>query len=143
MSPSSLSPRDVVFHLGVLEREGYVDTAEAMGDFSVAARLTTLGEQRVRERVRGSSGVTIGAIIGTMTGGNVQAVGSAVNSDVPQVVNDADLLREALDDLGDQLINAVRTDLPANDLSAYVEAVNEFKEEMQGHRARATIASIT
>ncbi len=55
MSPSSLSPRDVVFHLGVLEREGYVDTAEAMGDFSVAARLTTLGEQRVRERVRGSS----------------------------------------------------------------------------------------
>ncbi len=88
-----------------------------------------------------ASGVTIGAIIGTMTGGNVQAVGSAVNSDVPQVVNDADLLREALDDLGDQLINAVRTDLPANDLSAYVEAVNEFKEEMQGHRARATIAS--
>src|SRR6202011_2088825 len=97
----------------LLEDEGDVKLERMMGADTVDAFLTPAGRQRVREGVRRQgSAVNIRAIINTMTGGTVQAVGSATNSDVSQVVNDPKMLKEALDTLGNQLIDAVKTALP-------------------------------
>jgi hypothetical protein len=76
--------------------------------------------------------VNIGNFIQTMIGGNAQGVGQAEQSEVSQVVNDPGLLTEALEVMGEKLIDAVKADLRGSQLRAYMEAVDELKAELRG-----------
>lgn len=135
ISHAACDADDTVYHLDVLERDGYVEV-ERMGGGNFLARLTALGQQRVREGYRVSASAApvtigpIGAIVHTMTGGALQAVGSASQSELSQVVNDPTALRAQLDELLARLVEAVKNDLAATDLMAYVRATEHLREEM-------------
>jgi len=62
--------------------------------------------------------VNIGNFIQTIMGGNAQGVRQTQHSEVSKVVNDPDLLTEALDVMGEKLIDAVKADLPGSHLRA-------------------------
>jgi len=66
-------------------------------------------------------------VIGNMSGGNVQAIAQAIDSQISQNVNDPQALRAAIDELGAALVDAVRSELQANDLTRYVQEVEELK----------------
>lgn len=129
------SVEDVDYHLEILERDAYVELTHVMGgDRNHSAWLTSLGKQRAREGVRAAvptSHITVGAIIQSMTGGNVQAVGVATNTEVSQVVNDPQMLHELVSDLGNRLVDAVKSDLRAQDLMDYLKSIETLKAELQ------------
>jgi|GEM_PF-1806659 len=69
----------------------------------------------------------VGAIIHAMHGGNVQAIGHASQSEINQLINDPAALATALDDILAQVIDAVKADLPASQLIAYMQQAEELK----------------
>jgi hypothetical protein len=74
--------------------------------------------------------VTIGAIIHTMSGGTVQAVGIAQDADISQIINDPDLLRSQVEALTGNLLDAVKSSLRVNELADYAQAVRDLKEQL-------------
>jgi len=72
--------------------------------------------------------VTVGAIIHTMSGGNVQAVGVAEDARISQVVNDPDLLRSQVEALAKNLLDEVRSALNVDDLAEYAQAVRDLRD---------------
>ena len=85
--------------------------------------------------------INIGAIIRDMNGGNVQAIGFSSQSEINQVVNDPKALLEKLDLLAEQLIEAVKSDLPAKELISYVQTVDELKKQLQSEKPSPSILS--
>jgi len=74
--------------------------------------------------------VTIGAIIHTMSGGNVQAVGIAQDVEISQVVNDPDLLRSQVEALTENILDEVKSALEVDELAEYAQAVRDLKEQV-------------
>jgi hypothetical protein len=74
--------------------------------------------------------VTVGAIIQTMSGGSVQAVGIAHDVEISQVVNDPELLRSQVDALAKNLLNEVKSSLNLDELAQYTEALRELKDQL-------------
>jgi hypothetical protein len=74
--------------------------------------------------------VAIGAIIETMSGGNLQAVGSAQGSELKQIINDPDLLRPQIEALADKLLNEVKSALDTEGYDRYLSAVQELKQQV-------------
>jgi hypothetical protein len=72
----------------------------------------------------------IGAIIQSMSGGSIQAIGFADNAEISQIVSDPALLRTQVQALAEKLLDEVKAALTGNDLVEYVQAVQEFKEEL-------------
>jgi hypothetical protein len=72
----------------------------------------------------------IGAIIHAMSGGNVQAIGIAKDTEVSQIVNDPTLLHSQVEALTTSLLDEVKYVLIGNDLIGYTQAVQGFKEEL-------------
>jgi hypothetical protein len=72
----------------------------------------------------------IGAMIQTMSGGNLQAVGVAKETNISQVVNDPELLQSHVNSLTQELLDAVKSELSGNDLINYTQAIKDFKEEL-------------
>lgn len=81
-----------------------------------------------------STQINIGAIIREMSGGNVQAAGLNNQSTINQVINDPKLLQEKLDTIAEQLIEVVKTELHSKELLAYIQSVDELKEQIQSER---------
>jgi hypothetical protein len=77
-----------------------------------------------------TSHVTVGAIIQTMSGGNVQAVGIAQDTEISQVINDPDLLRSQVEALTENLLDEVKSALKTDDLAEYVLAIQDFREQL-------------
>lgn len=77
-----------------------------------------------------STQVTIGAIIHSMGGGSVQAVGVAQDAEISQVVSDPDLLRSQVEALAENLVNEVKSSLKVDELAEYAEAVRELREQL-------------
>jgi hypothetical protein len=73
---------------------------------------------------------SVGAIVLQMNGGNIQAVGVADNAELTQIVGDPTLLQSQLEDLTSQLLDQVRSVLSGADLIEYVQAIQEFKEQL-------------
>jgi len=72
----------------------------------------------------------IGALITSMTGGNVQAVGAAQHSEIHQILSDPVHTREVVEALVDDLVSEVKAHLKStDDLMAYLEAAQALKEE--------------
>lgn len=117
--------------LDILETRGLVDLSRSKT--SIGARLAALGKLYVLEgpeAVTTSAQLNIGALIGNMTGGNLQSVGSATNSQISQAVNDL----SAFDDVLDKLLAVVRDELCCEVFSSYERVANELREEI--HAAR-------
>ena len=77
----------------------------------------------------GPSQVNIGAIVHTMGGGSLQAVGVA-DAEVSQIVNDPALLHTQVEALTENLLNEVKPALSGSDLMEYVQAVQELQEQL-------------
>ena len=86
-----------------------------------------------------SAQINIGAIIHEMNNGNVQAVGFSSHSELQQTVNDAALLKEKLDDLANELLDAIKTELPADKLIAYIKNLEELKQQLIAEKSSPSI----
>ena len=76
----------------------------------------------------------IGAVIGSVSGGNVQAIGNAQNSEVSQVINDPKLFQVYLDDLAEKLLSEVKAELSVKEYAKYHETVENLKQELSEER---------
>jgi hypothetical protein len=83
--------------------------------------------------------VNIGAIIREMSGGNVQAVGISTNSEINQLVNDSDLLHKKLDEITEQLIEVVKSELSSKNLIGYLQSVEELKKEIESEKPSPSV----
>jgi len=81
----------------------------------------------------------VGAIIHAMHGGNVQAIGHANQSEINQLINDPGALAAALDDILTQVIDAVRADLPAPQLIAYMQQAEELKGALKSDKPQPAV----
>jgi hypothetical protein len=86
-----------------------------------------------------SSQINIGAIIHEMNNGNVQAVGFSSHSELQQTVNDPAILKEKLDDLANELLDAIKTELPAEKLIAYIKNLEELKQQLVAEKSSPPI----
>jgi DNA-binding PadR family transcriptional regulator len=74
--------------------------------------------------------VSIGAFIQNMSGGNIQAVGSARDSEIRQIVNDPDSLRSQVEKLSTTLLDEVKPALNASEFVDYRKAIRELQEQI-------------
>lgn len=73
----------------------------------------------------------VGAIIHEMHGGNIQAIGQAHQSEINQLVSDPEALAEALDAILTKLLEAVKSEMPAAQLFAYMQQAEELKAALK------------
>jgi hypothetical protein len=83
--------------------------------------------------------INIGAIIRDMNGGNVQAVGLSNYSELNQLVNDSDLLHKKLDELTEQLVNVVKSELPSKELMTYIQNLEVLKKEIESEKPSPSV----
>lgn len=74
--------------------------------------------------------LNVGAVIQSMEGGTVQAVGFADHSQVEQIVSDPHLLDRHFEELSSKLIDAVKAEIDGSQISHYVELVKELKHQI-------------
>lgn len=86
-----------------------------------------------------SSQINIGAIIHEMNNGSVQAVGFSSHSELQQIVNDPAILKEKIDDLANELLDAIKTELPAGKLIAYIKSLDELKQQLVAEKSSPSI----
>lgn len=81
----------------------------------------------------------IGAIIHAMSGGNVQAVGIAEETEISQVVNDPALLHSQVEALTERLLDEAKSVLAGNDLIEYAQAVQSLKEQLLAEETNSSL----
>lgn len=86
-----------------------------------------------------STQINIGAIVHEMSNGNIQAVGFSSHSELQQIVNDTGLLKEKVDHLTNQLLDAIKTELPADKLVAYIQSIEELKQQLSTEKTSPSI----
>lgn len=86
-----------------------------------------------------SAQINIGTIIHEMNNGNVQAVGFSSHSELQQTVNDPTILKEKMDDLANDLLDAVKTELPAEKLVTYIKNLEELKLQLVAEKSSPSI----
>ena len=127
-----LTTQEVDEQLEILEVGEYVKLAKA-GRGDHGARLKPRGKQRVKEGFKPTATTpqyNIGAIIHTMSGGTVQTVGLASHTEISQIVNDPEMLRSQVEDLTNQLMEAVKGTLMPSELTAYIKAVEDLRDQL-------------
>jgi hypothetical protein len=98
-----------------------------------SARTAIANDFRIPQS-RPESSLSIGAIIGSISGGNVQTIGSALNSAVSQVINDPKALEPYLDEIAEKLLSEVKAELSVKEYSKYQEAVHDLKGELSNEK---------
>jgi hypothetical protein len=86
-----------------------------------------------------SAQINIGAIIHEMKNGNIQAVGFSDHSQLQQTVNDPELLKQKVDDLANQLLEAIKVELPSDQLIAYMKDLEELKKQLVAEKPSPSI----
>jgi hypothetical protein len=127
-----VTTQEVDEQLEILEMERYVKLAKTFGG-DHGAWLQPLGKQRVKEGFKPTAATplyNIGAIIHTMSGGTIQAVGAASHTEILQIVNAPEMLRSQVKDLTNQVIEAVKSELAASELTVYMKAVNDLRDQL-------------
>lgn len=81
----------------------------------------------------------IGAIVGEINGGTLQAIGLANGSDVKQIVNDPQLLATEINSLTNQLLEVIKADLSADKLLAYINQIDELKKEVTSEKPSQSV----
>jgi hypothetical protein len=129
-TPPNVSQGDIQ----ALEKEGLVICDRTSHD-NVHVTLSAKAYEAVdadfkMADIQPTSPVTIGAVIGTMSGGNLQAVGSAQGSELKQIINDPDLLRQRFEADADKLLTEVKSALDDESYNRYLRAVEELKQQV-------------
>ncbi|HEY3312261.1 MAG TPA: hypothetical protein VGK00_11535 [Anaerolineales bacterium] len=78
--------------------------------------------------------LSIGAIIENMSGGNVQAIGNALNSEINQVINDPKLFQPYLEQITEKLLCEVKAELSVNEYAKYQKEVESLKQQLAGKK---------
>ena len=86
-----------------------------------------------------SAQINIGAIIHEMNNGNIQAVGFSSHSELRQTVNDPAILKEKIDGLANELLDAIKTELSAEKLIPYIKSLDELKEQLVAEKSSPSI----
>jgi len=108
------------------------------GRYFGSITVTRLGRRAARDNFRlfdtAPAQIQAGAIFyGPVTDSNIQAVAQAIGSRIEQAIsqNDADSLRQTITDLIEQLVDAVKQDLPMDQLTVYTNTAQQVHEEIQ------------
>jgi hypothetical protein len=88
---------------------------------------------------RSDTQVTIGAVIQSVSGGTVQAVGVAKDAEISQIVNDPELLRSQLEALTDGLLNTVKPALSASEIAEYAQALQALEEQLLSDKPEPSV----
>ncbi len=72
----------------------------------------------------------VSAILHGLSGDKIQALGYASETEFTRMLQQPDLLQAKVDELADQLLEAVKTALSGDDLINYAKAVQYFKEQL-------------
>ena len=131
----NITTRQINQQLEVLERGGLIELSRSMGG-NHSALLTVAGRQLLEEGEVDPLGTTsvniaVGAIIQAMYGGNLQAIGNAIGSEITQNINDPAQLEMLIEKFSGQLLEAVRTELRVSDFAKYAETVSALAEELK------------
>lgn len=86
-----------------------------------------------------SAQINIGAIVHEMKNGNIQAVGFSSHSELQQTINDPAVLKYKIDGLANDLLNAIKTELPAEKLLPYLKTLDELKHELIAEKSSPSI----
>lgn len=84
----------------------------------------------IKPEQMGPTNVSIGAIINSMSGGNLQAIGISEKSEISQIVNDPELLHSQVEALAENLINEVKSSLNLDEFTKYTQSVQELKSHL-------------
>jgi len=74
--------------------------------------------------------VSIGTIIHSMSGGNIQAIGNVQDSTVSQIINDPELLRSQVETLTNSLLHEVESVLSSEEYTEYLSAIQDLKKQI-------------
>ncbi len=74
--------------------------------------------------------VSIGAIINPMSGGNLQAIGIAQDTDIKKIINDPKLFQPQVEALTENILNEAKNHLTSEDLLKYTQSVINLKNEI-------------
>jgi ribosome-associated translation inhibitor RaiA len=109
--------------------------------FQVKAYYETRSQYEARMAVDSARAphYSVGAIVHSMSGGTLQAIGEAERSTITQIVNDPQILQARLEELITQLLEAVKAELPASSLLAYTDSANHLKEELLSSKPNASL----
>ena len=124
---SSLSDLDELYEARLLNKEQ--GSPNPIYRITNAARKAIADDFKVPD-TQLASPVTIGPIFGSISGGIVQAVGSVQGSELKQIVNDPDLLRQRFEMEADRLLTEVKSVLDAENYDRYLRAVEELKQQV-------------
>lgn len=83
--------------------------------------------------------INIGAIIHEMTNGNIQSVGFSSHSELQQIVNDPLLLKEKIDSLANQLLEAIKSEIQSEQLIKYIKTIEELKGQLESDKPSSSI----
>jgi hypothetical protein len=86
-----------------------------------------------------SARINIGAIIHEMNNGTIQAVGFSNHSELQQIVNDPTILEEKIDGLANELLDAIKTELPAEELITYINSLDELKRQLIAEKSSPSV----
>ena len=86
-----------------------------------------------------STQINIGAIIHEINNGNVQAVGFSSHSELQQTVSDSVLLEEKINNLANDLLEAIKTELSVDTLINYIKDVGELKQQLVSEKPSPSI----
>ncbi len=78
--------------------------------------------------------LSIGAIIGSISGGNIQAIGNVLNSEISQAINDPQLIRLYLEQFAEKLLSEVKVELSVREFGKYQEAVENLKQQLSAEK---------
>lgn len=126
-----LSKHEINKYLRELELRGFIGIKESVENINVW--LEPSGKNKISDGIGQSYNITnynIGAIIQSLSGSNIQAVALSHNSDISQIVNDPEALRNEVESLTDQVVNAVRVELGSIDFQEYVRAIEDLRNQI-------------
>lgn len=133
---------DIDEQLEILNWNGFVDLTKTAGGNHIAVLLPP-GKQRVKEGFKQATEAphyTIGAVIDTMSGGMLQAVGSASDADISQIVKEPALMQSQVEELTANLIELVKHDLSAPQLVQYIAAIRDLQNELLSEKSNPSTA---
>jgi hypothetical protein len=113
-------------------------------DFSYRCALTGKAYEAVNnnftvQKAQTEQPMYIGALIHSMSGGNVQAIGKAEHAKITQLINDPEILQNQLEEYSKLLLNEVQSSLRNEDLEKYTNALQEIKDELLADRPRENL----
>jgi hypothetical protein len=127
MKLDSLADLDALCDEGLLQKISWGSTLK----YRIKnAAHTAIAANFTRPQEQSEARLAIGAIIGSVSGGNVQAIGHAINSEISQIVNDPTLFQAYLEQIADNLLNEVKAELSVREYSKYQEAVESLKKQL-------------